>query len=375
MAITQPITHEAIRAAGRYQALTLDGVQPDVLRSLHRFMLRLRLCEEALMQEYHPADEMRCPVHFCIGQEAVPAALSLLLRPEDFLYSHHRTHGYFLAKGSPMRALFAELYGKETGANGGKGGSQDISMPSLRMYGGAILAGAISISVGSALASQMQGTGHITVSGFGEAATEEGVFWEAINYAVLCKLPLVFLCENNGYSMYSHQLKRQPADNVSARVAAFGMRTHTLFGNDVVECYRALSGAVERARRGDGPTFIEAYTYRWNGHVGPEDDDWIGYRPEAEREFWKQNDPIVLFEEKMRSHGLLTDDQRMQTVSDIEREIAASFAFAKSSAFPQLTNWESYNLSQTTPVADRLLADLELSEFNQHQPDLIPGPY
>jgi pyruvate dehydrogenase E1 component alpha subunit len=288
---------------------------------------------------------------------------------------HHRTHGYFFAKGSPMRALFAELYGRETGANGGKAGSQDISMTSHRMFGGAILAGAISIAIGTAMAAQIQGAPYIAISGFGEAATEEGAFWEALSYSVVRKLPIVFLCENNGYSMYSQQLKRQPGDNVSARVAAFGIQTATIFGNDVVECHRAVGEALDRARRGEGPTFVEAYTYRWNGHVGPEDDDWIGYRPEAEREFWKQNDPIVLLEEQLRGAGLLSDPQRRNAEKEIEDEISDAFAFAKNSAFPQLSDWESLNLAQSTPVADRLLKDLEAADFDHDQPDLVPGPY
>ncbi|HZP95134.1 MAG TPA: thiamine pyrophosphate-dependent dehydrogenase E1 component subunit alpha [Candidatus Limnocylindria bacterium] len=373
--MTQSLTHESIRAAGRYDRLSLTGVEPRVLQALFRFMLRLRLCEEALVREYHPADEMKCPVHFCIGQEAVPAGLAPHLRREDYLYSHHRTHGYFFAKGAPMRALFAELHGRETGANGGKAGSQDISMTSHHMYGGAILAGAISIAVGTAVAAQLRKADYIAVSGFGDAATEEGAFWEAISYAVLRKLPLVFICENNGYSVYSHQLKRQPADNISARVAAFGMRTVTIFGNDAVECYRVLGDAVARARRGEGPTFIEAYTYRWSAHVGPENDDWIGYRADSERDFWKENDPIVLLEEKLRAASLLSDAQRRDTEKEIQLEIADAFSFAKSSPFPRLTDWTSMNLSAATPMADRLLSDLEAGDFDHDQPDLIPGPY
>src|SRR5207245_876061 len=156
---------------------------------------RLRLCEEALAREYHPADEMRCPVHFCVGQEAVPAALSLLLAPADYLFSHHRSHGYYLAKNAPMEALFAELYGKIAGANGGVAGSQDISYPERNFYSGAILSGATAISTGAALAFQYKKTNQVAVAGFGEAATDEGIFWETVNYAAVAKLPIVFVCE------------------------------------------------------------------------------------------------------------------------------------------------------------------------------------
>src|ERR1700704_5806519 len=165
------ITHEAILKAGLYKSLSIAGDEAETAKSLHRFMLRLRMCEEALAREYHPADEMRCPVHFCVGQEAVPAALSLLLREEDYLYCHHRSHGYFLAKKSPMDALFAELYGKSTGANAGLAGSQDISYAQNRFFSGAILAGATAIAAGTALALQMARKGGIAVAGFGESAT------------------------------------------------------------------------------------------------------------------------------------------------------------------------------------------------------------
>src|SRR3979490_1170769 len=140
------LSHKGILGAGRYRSVNIGKGEAETARAILRFMLRLRMCEEALAREYHPADEMRCPVHFCVGQEAVPGALSVLLRPEDYLYCHHRSHGYYLAKGAPMDALFAELYGKSTGANAGLAGSQDISFHAKRFYSGAILAGATAIA-------------------------------------------------------------------------------------------------------------------------------------------------------------------------------------------------------------------------------------
>ncbi len=245
-------------------------------------MLRLRRMEEALIREYHPADEMRCPIHFCVGQEAVPAALSLLVREDDYMLSHHRSHGYYFAKHAPLRELFAEIYGKATGANGGKAGSQDISHHASRFYSGAILAGAVSIAVGVALGLQLKKSTSIAVSGFGEGASDEGAFWEAMNYAGVCRLPILFVCENNRYATFSDQLKRQASDNICERVATFGVRTTRIFGNDVAKVYRTLAHEVQRIREGDGPAFVEAYTYRWNSHVGPEDDGVNNYRSAEE---------------------------------------------------------------------------------------------
>jgi TPP-dependent pyruvate/acetoin dehydrogenase alpha subunit len=361
------ITHASILALGAYSELAIGDGEGQIAQALHGFMLRLRLCEEALAREYHPADEMRCPVHFCVGQEAVPAALSLLLRPTDYLYSHHRSHGYYLAKHAPMDALFAELYGKATGANGGLAGSQDISYPRQRFYSGAVLAGAAAIAAGSALATKLAGTGDIVVSGFGEAATDEGIFWETVNYATVAKLPLVLVCENNKYSVFSPILKRTAQDNISERVHAFGMPSFSVFGNDALVVHRTLSAAIARAREGGGPVFVEAYTYRWSGHYGPAPDDPVGYREPGELEAWKRNCPIALLEREMQRQGLLNEEQKNALLRKVEREIDESFRFAKGSPFPSTASWPELNWSEGTPEADRLLADVEVADFDAQQ--------
>lgn len=353
------ISHASILAAGPYRGVRIDSSEERTARSLHRFMLRLRMCEEALANEYHPADEMRCPVHFCIGQEAVPAALALLLGEEDYLFSHHRSHGYYLAKNAPMDALFAELYGRRDGANGGLAGSQDISFPARRFYSGAILAGATAICTGAALGLKLQGAPHVAVAGFGESATDEGIFWETLNYAALERLPVVFVCENNNYSVFSPQLKRQAADNLSERVAAFGVRSTALFGNDVLEVHRTLEREIARARAGEGPAFVEAYTYRWSGHYGPESDDAVGYRSAEEIAAWKRNCPIALIEEALAAPGLYPAEYAEQCRHEIRAEIDRSFAFAKASPFPQAGDWSRLNFSGASPMADALLADVE----------------
>jgi pyruvate dehydrogenase E1 component alpha subunit len=371
----QTITHEGLLRDQTVPKLSLAGFPPELVQRLYRAMLRLRRCEEALIREYHPADEIRCPVHFCVGQEAVSASLSLFLRPVDYLFSHHRSHGYYLGKGAPLRALIAELYGRATGASGGKAGSQDISFPEGHFYSGAILCGAVAIGVGAAFAEKMRGSDRVVVTGFGEAATDEGTFWEAVNYAALRKLPLVFVCENNRYSTYSPQTNRHAADNIHDRVSAFGVRSRALFGNDVLQVYRTLESAIADARANRGPTFIEAYTYRWNGHVGPENDDQIGYRSGEEISFWKARCPIRLLEEAMHSAGLLDPQEHKSWVDAIDEEIADAFAFAKASSFPVGARWQEWNYSPHTPLADQLLVDVEAGRFDQYQAEAVPGPY
>ena len=362
------ISHQSLLKEGLYRDLSLRDVDPSVVARLYRFMLRLRRCEEALAQEYHPADEMRCPVHFCIGQEAVPAALSEVLTRDDFLFSHHRSHGYYLSKGAPMPAMFAELYGKETGANGGMAGSQDISYPSMNFFSGAILAGATAIAAGAADGFRLRNEPRVAVAGFGESATDEGLFWETVNYAGLRKLPIVFVCENNNYSVFSPQHKRQAGAGITDRVSTFGVNSIALFGNDVIKVHAAITRAVADARSGNGPWFIEAYTYRWSGHYGPESDDLVGYRPPEELAAWKANCPIALLENAMLSAGQLSNTEKAKMMSLIEDEITDAFRFAKSSPFPRATtDWGRMNLSASSPLADRLLPDAHIDEFDENQ--------
>jgi TPP-dependent pyruvate/acetoin dehydrogenase alpha subunit len=362
------ISHQSLLKDGPYRDLSLRNGDPSTAARLYRFMSRLRRCEEALAREYHPADEMRCPVHFCIGQEAVPAALSEVLTRDDFLFSHHRSHGYYLAKGAPMRAMFAELYGKETGANGGMAGSQDISYPSMNFFSGAILAGATAIAAGAADGIRLRKEPHVAVAGFGESATDEGLFWETVNYAGLRKLPIVFVCENNNYSVFSPQYKRQAGAGIAERVATFGVNSVALFGNDVIKVHAALDKAITDARAGGGPWFIEAYTYRWSGHYGPESDDLVGYRPAEELAAWKANCPIALLENALLAEGQLSNVDKAKLITLIDDEIDDAFRFAKSSAFPRASPaWGALNLSARSPLADRLLPDAHVDEFDENQ--------
>ena len=248
-------------------------------------------------------------------------------------------------------------------------------MPSFNFHSGAILTGATAIATGTALAFQLRRQPHLAVAGFGEAATEEGIFWEAISFASVRKLPMVFLCENNRYSMYSPQLRRQPADDLSARVAAFGVRTFALFGNDAPACYRALTEAMAHARAGKGPCFLEFYTYRWNAHVGPESDDIFGYRPESELEFWKDNCPIALLEEGMVAAGMLPPAPSGTMIGEIDQEIATAFQFARSSAFPLPADWAPLNRSVRSPLAEQLLPTSLHGEFDENQPNAKLAPY
>jgi pyruvate dehydrogenase E1 component alpha subunit len=369
------LSHRTLSLSGHYRELTLRDLEPAVALQLFRQMLRLRRMEEALLAEYHPAEEMRCPIHFCIGQEAIPAALSGLLKADDFLFSHHRSHGYYFAKGAPLKELFAEIYGRSTGADAGNAGSQDISHSGSHFYSGAILSGAVSISVGAALGFQLRKTGQIAVAGFGEGATDEGAFWEAMNFSGKRRLPLLFVVENNRYATFSDQLKRQADDNICERVRPFGVRATKIFGNDAPLAHRTLEAEMKRLREGDGPALVEAYTYRWNSHVGPEDDSSNNYRAPGEMEFWKDNCPIVLLEERLRERGMLDDAAKADLEREIALEIAANFKFAKESPFPTVKDWHRMNFEDASPMADRLLGTASRGGFDPDQAESKLGPY
>jgi len=308
-------------------------------------MIRLRTLEETLMREYHPANEMRCPVHFCLGQEAVPAALSLVVQEGDFVFSHHRSHGYFFAKGAPLGSLVAELYGKKDGSSGGRAGSQDISHSEKRFFSGAILAGATSIGIGTALGMRLQKKPDIVFCGFGEACTEEGAFWEGLNLAASKKLPVVFLCENNRYSTFSDWHARNADVPLLDKIRSFGVEATQEFGNDAAMALAGIQAGARRARAGRGPVFLEFLTYRWCAHVGPEDDSANRYRGKQEMAFWKKNCPIQLLGEAMEKRGW-TDARLFRALEQkAESEMAGYLRLAQKAPFPRVTSWREMNES------------------------------
>ena len=360
----------------KYKNISLTGINKKLAINIYTFMQRLRICEESIEKEYHPADQMRCPVHFCTGEEAVPAALNNILKSTDYLFSHHRSHGYYLAKEAPMKRLFAELYGKVTGANSGIAGSQDISFPKNNFFSGAILSGATAIALGTAMSLEMKKKDQrVVVAGFGDAATDEGIFWESLNYASLKKLPIIFVCENNNYSTFSPQSKRQSGKGIAERAKVFGVNSEAIFGNDACLVYRKLKSAISMARLGKGPFLLETFTYRYSGHVGPLTDEFVGYRSKKEILFWKNNCPIKLLEEILIKKKYLSKDEIKTIKTTIFNEIEESFNFAKKSDFPSMRQLDNLNLSNKTPVADKMLEEYEELNFNEDQAVIQPKGY
>ena len=299
-------------------------------------MVLIRRFEEKIIEVYGLQD-MKSPVHLCIGQEAIAAGVCAHLKPEDYIFTTHRSHGHCLAKGMDPKELYAEFYGRVTGCCRGKGGSMHPAAPALGIPGAtSIVGGCIPLAAGAALASQMQGDGRLSVAFFGDGAAEQGAFHEAMNFAALKKLPVLFVCENNYYATNSPLSARQPHPDIYLRAAGYGIPGVPLDGNDVLAVYQAAQEAVHRARRGDGPTLLECKTYRWRGHVGPECDWERGCRPREELTDWMNRCPIESLQQRLIAWGVFDQEWYSRLLEDLALSLDQALQFARDSAFPPL---------------------------------------
>jgi pyruvate dehydrogenase E1 component alpha subunit len=311
-------------------------ITPDLQAELFHSMLRIRLVEEAIAETY-PLQEMRCPVHLSIGQEAVAAGTAAAFAPGDLAMSGHRSHAHYLAKGGDLRAMLAELMGRQDGCCHGRGGSMHLIDRAVGFIGAVPIVGStIPIAVGLAFADKLRGQTKVTVAFFGEAATEEGVFHESANFASLHRLPVIFVCENNLYSVYSPMSVRQPSHReVFQQAQGHGIPAEQVDGNDPEAVFLSVKKARSRAASGEGPTFIEYKTYRWREHCGPGFDNHIGYREEAEFLEWKKRDPLETYGQKLLAVGLLTEKGIRELSAQITAEIVDALAFARQSPEPR----------------------------------------
>jgi pyruvate dehydrogenase E1 component alpha subunit len=307
----------------------------DFRESLLRDMVRIRRVEETLAELY-PAGEMRTPTHFSIGQEAVAVGVCGALRRDDVVYSGHRCHAHYLAKGGDLHGMVAELYGRETGCARGRGGSVHLNDPEVGVIASsAILGQTMAVAVGTALAFTMDGRDQLAVTFFGDGTVEEGIFHETLNFAVMRQAPVLFVCENNGFSTHTRLEVRQPASvSIHARAASYGMPSRLVDGNDVFAVHAAAREAVAHARGGAGPFFLECTTYRWREHVGPQWDYDKGYRTKAEVDAWIARCPIRRASERLLSEGVSTPERiaAMERASQIEVDEAV--AAARAASFP-----------------------------------------
>ncbi len=262
------------------------------IESLYRAMQRIRRVEEAIADRY-AAQEMRCPVHLSIGQEAVAAGVCAALTRQDGVFSSHRAHAHYLAKGGNLTAMLAEIYGKAEGCCKGVGGSMHMIDLAAGFLGAVPIVGAtVPLAVGAAWAARLRGEDKVIAVFFGDGTFEEGVVYESINFAVLHQLPVLFVCENNLYACYTRLSARQADRSIHGVAAACGCRAMNVDGNDALAVFDAASRAVADLRAGSHPVFLECSTYRWREHCGPNIDDDLGYRPEAEVAEWMSACPV-----------------------------------------------------------------------------------
>ncbi len=311
------------------------GYDSDFLLRLYRSMLRIRIVEEEIEKRYHE-DQMKTPIHLVIGQEATSVGCCAALTDSDLLYSSHRTHGNYLAKGGDLKAMLSELFCRENGCAGSRGGSMHLIDKKVGMAGtSAIVGGAIPIATGAALAAKMQGLDRVCAVFLGEAAAEEGVTSESLNFAALKQLPVIYFCENNYYSVQSPLSTRQhPGRVVWKWAATYGLHSVLVDGTNVLAVYEAAKEAAQRARAGGGPTFIEASVYRFRAHGGAGDDSKTGYRDVAEREAWEPYCPIRTYHEFLASAGLIDEKARKQMEREIMDEMLAALDHAANSPNP-----------------------------------------
>jgi pyruvate dehydrogenase E1 component alpha subunit len=307
----------------------------SLLISLFRQMYRIRAVEEGIALHY-PEGKMRCPVHLSIGQESIPAVFAQSIALNDFAVSTHRGHAHYLAKGGNLNTMIAEIYGKSTGCAGGKGGSMHLIDLAVNFMGtSAIVGNSIPIGVGLALSAQLKGTDQISCVFLGDGAIEEGVFYESVNFAAVRKLPVLFICENNLYSVYSPLSVRQPKGrSIAKMVEAMGIEVAVGDGHNILSSYEIMQKAVNEVRDTGAPLFLEFTTYRWREHCGHGFDNDIGYRTQEEFLEWQSRDPLNNLEQQMQKKGSEVASSLDKIKSEIDLEVERAFQFAENSPFP-----------------------------------------
>jgi len=314
----------------RETKLTLD-IAKDTLVYMFRKMVEIRLFEEKVFDLY-AQNLVPGTIHLYAGEEAIAVGVCSNLRKDDYITSTHRGHGHCIAKGADLKRTMAEIVGKKTGYCKGKGGSMHIADFSIGMLGATAVVGAgIPIAVGAGLSIALRKTDQVVACFFGEGASNQGTFHEGINMAAIWQLPVIFVCENNLYAMGTRQSRVMLIENIADRVVAYGIPGVVVDGNDVLAVYEATKKAVERARRGGGPTLIECKTYRHKGHSRV---DPARYRPKEEVEEWLAKDPIKRFKERLLQEAVLTAEEIKKIEADVAGEIEEAVRFAMESPYP-----------------------------------------
>ena len=299
-------------------------------------LFKIRQTDLAISNEYSN-QEMRCPVHLSIGQEAPAAAINLFLKKSDFAISYHRAHAHYIAKNCDLKKMISEIYGKKNGCSSGIGGSMHLIDLKKNFLGStAIVSSSIPVGVGYAYSLKYFNKNSRICIYIGDASCEEGVFFESLNFAILKKLPILFFCENNKYSVYSNLKQRQPKNRKLYKLAkSFGIESFHLTSKDPIK----FCSDLKKIMRKNTPLFIEVDTYRYYEHCGPNKDDDLNYRPKTELKYWIKRDPLNLIEKYLLSKNILSNMDIIKIKKKISKEIFEAFIFAKKDKKP---NYNQY---------------------------------
>ncbi len=304
----------------------------DTLILMYERMLKIRHFEDRV-KDLFAAGEMPGFVHLYLGQEAVAVGACAPLNDDDYITSTHRGHGHIIAKGGDVKLMMAELYGKATGYNKGKGGSMHIADPRLGILGANGIVGAgLPIATGAGLSAKLRNSGQVAVCFFGDGASNQGTFHEAINIAAAFDLPVVYVCENNLYAVGTRQSDVRKVEDIADRGVGYAIPGLAIDGNDAIAVYEACKEAVDRARAGMGPTLIECKTYRWRTHFEGEPDT---YRPPEEVEAWIRREPIAPYRKSLIEQGVLTEAEAAEVEAKVLEELNQAVEFARTSPLPE----------------------------------------
>ena len=306
-------------------------LKKDQLLSFYKTMSTIRAFETKAV-ELFAAGKIPGFVHLYLGEEAIATGVCANLNDKDYITSTHRGHGHLLAKGGKVNLMMAELFGRTTGYCKGKGGSMHIADVDLGILGANGIVGAgMPIATGAGLACKYKKTDACSVAFFGDGASDRATFHESLNMASVWKLPVIFVCENNGWAISNAQANHQNINDISDRATAYGIPSVSVDGNDVIAVYEAAQAAVERARRGDGPTLIECKTWRWRGHF---EGDPGAYKDPKDQEDWIKKDPLPRLQQKLVSLKYATKAEMDKIFADAQAEVEAAVKFAEESPIP-----------------------------------------
>ena len=304
----------------------------ETLLLMYERMLKIRHFE-GRVKDLFAAGEMPGFVHLYLGQEAVAVGACAALRDDDYITSTHRGHGHIIAKGGDLKRMMAELYGKASGYNKGKGGSMHIADPSLGILGANGIVGAgLPIATGAALSAKLRKSGQVAVCFFGDGASNQGTFHESINIAAAFDLPAVYVCENNLYAVGTRQSNVRKVEDIADRGTGYAIPGLAVDGNDVIAVYEACKAAVDRARSGQGPAIVECKTYRWRTHFEGEPDT---YRPPAEVKAWMEREPIAPYRRLLVEQSVLTATEADEIEVLVRKEVDEAVEFARQSPLPR----------------------------------------